>query len=124
MQKILIIEDEKPIRENFAEIFYESGYEVFEASCGREGVEMAKSVKPDLIVCDISMPDMDGYEVKQLTGRDKSTSAIPFIYLTARTSISDFQHAMELGADDYITKPVRAAKLLELVSTRLERIAA
>lgn len=122
MKKILIIEDDTSIRENFCEIFIEDGYKVIEGSCGKEGVELAMSFQPDLIICDITMPDIDGFEVKNILSKEKKTSSIPFIYLTARTDINDVQHGMELGADDYITKPVRAAKLLELVSKRLKRL--
>jgi len=122
MKKILLIEDDKTIRENFSEIFVEEGYSVIEGTCGKDGINKALSFQPDLIICDITMPDIDGFEVRSILSRDKKTSSIPFIYLTARADIRDVQRAMELGADDYIIKPVRAAKLLELVSKRLQRI--
>jgi DNA-binding LytR/AlgR family response regulator len=122
MKKLLIIEDETPIRENFCEIFDEEGYQVLGASGGKEGIELAVSFRPDLIICDIMMPVLDGFEVRNVLSRDKKTSLIPFIYLTAKTDIKDVQRAMELGADDYITKPISAPRLLELVSKRLKRI--
>jgi DNA-binding response OmpR family regulator len=122
MKKLLIIEDDTSIRENFCEIFNEEGYNVAGASCGKEGIELTASFQPDLIICDIMMPGMDGFEVKEILSRDKKTSIIPFIYLTARTDIRDVQRAMELGADDYITKPIGALKLLSLVAKRLQRI--
>ena len=122
MKKLLIIEDETPIRENYCEIFDEEGYQVMGASGGTEGIELAISFRPDLIICDIMMPGMDGFEVRDILSRNKKASLIPFIYLTAKTDIKDVQRAMELGADDYITKPVSAHKLLELVSKRLKRM--
>jgi DNA-binding LytR/AlgR family response regulator len=122
MKRILIIEDDVAIRENFSEIFNDDGYKTIVGTCGKEGIEIAISSHPDLIICDITMPDIDGFEVKKILSNNKKTSSIPFIFLTARTDIKDFQYAMEIGADDYIVKPVRAAKLLELVSKRLKRI--
>lgn len=122
MKKLLIIEDETSIRENFCEIFDEEGYKVFSASHGKEGIDSAATFLPDLIICDIMMPGMDGFEVKNILSKNKRTSIIPFIFVTAKTDIKDVQHAMELGADDYITKPVSAEKLLGLVSKRLQRI--
>ena len=122
LKRLLIVEDDDSIRENFSEIFSEDGYEVFEAPCGKLGIELAISTLPDLIICDITMPEIDGFDVKTTLSKNKKTALIPFIYLTARTDINDVQHGLQLGADDYITKPVRAAKLLELVSKRLKRI--
>ncbi len=122
MKKILFIEDDNFIRENICEIFAEEGYEVRCVSCGKDGIELAAKFLPDLIICDIMMPAMDGFEVKNILSKNKKTSDIPFIYLTAKANIKDAQHAMELGADDFITKPVTASKLLELVSKRLNRI--
>jgi len=122
MKKILLIEDDLSIRENFSEIFTEEGYSVIEGTCGKDGVNKALTSKPDLIICDITMPDIDGYEVKRILSQNKKTSSVPFIFLTARADIKDVQQALELGADDYIIKPVRAAKLLELVAKRLQRI--
>ncbi|MGA7720910.1 MAG: response regulator [Ignavibacteriaceae bacterium] len=122
MKKILFIEDDNFIRENFCEIFAEEGYEMRCVSGGKDGIELATKFLPDLIICDIMMPVMDGFEVKNILSKNKKTSDIPFIYLTAKANIMDAQHAMELGADDFITKPVTATKLLELISKRLKRI--
>ena len=83
MKKLLIIEDDTSIRENFCEIFNEEGYNVAGVG-GKEGIELTASFQPDLIICDIMMPGMDGFEVKDILSRDKKTSIIPFIYLTAR----------------------------------------
>ena len=122
MEKIIIIEDEPSIRENIVEIFESGGYKVHAAKNGKEGIKLIQLSKPDLIICDLIMPEMDGFEVKKKLSKDKDIAFIPFIFLTAKADIKDFQHAMELGADDYITKPVGAKKLLELVSNRLKRI--
>ncbi len=122
MKRLLLIEDNTLTRENFCEIFESGGYEVIAASNGETGIELAKSSNPNLIICDLMMPNMDGFEVKKILSKNKKTSSIPFIYLTALADIKDVQYAMELGADDYITKPVGAKKLLELISNRLLRI--
>jgi DNA-binding LytR/AlgR family response regulator len=122
MKKLLIIEDETSIRENYSEIFEDEGYEVAGASCGIDGIKLAASFKPNLIICDIMMPGMDGFEVKIILSKHISTSSIPFIFLTGKSDIMDVQQAMKLGADDYITKPVSKTLLLELVSKRLQRI--
>lgn len=121
-KKLLIIEDDQSILEDFANIFQEEGYEVSTAINGKEGIESAKLFLPDLIICDLNMPKLNGFEVKKNLNDDENTFNIPFIYLTARTDIQDVQYAMELGADDYITKPIRVKKLIELVSNRLQRI--
>lgn len=120
--KLLIIEDEKDIRENIVEIFEESGFEVLSADNGMTGIKSAAEERPDLIICDIIMPGINGFEVKKILNIDKTTSAIPFIFLTARIDIKDMREAMELSADDYITKPVRADDLLNLVNKRLDHI--
>ncbi len=122
LNKILIIEDDSSIREDITEMFKMEGFDVSEATNGKTGIDKAFSILPDLIICDLTMPDMDGFEVKKHLNQNKKTAFIPFICLTARTDIKDVQRAMELGADDYISKPVRAKKLLELVSKRLQRI--
>ncbi len=120
--KILIIEDELTIREDIIEIFELGGYKVYSASNGKEGIKVAIFALPDLIICDINMPEMDGYQVKINLDSDERTSGIPFIFLTARTDIQDARKALELGADDYIIKPIQVKKLLDLVSKRLKRI--
>ncbi|MHB8337207.1 MAG: LytR/AlgR family response regulator transcription factor [Ignavibacteriaceae bacterium] len=121
-KKNLIIEDDSSIREVISEIFKFGGYEVLAASGGKKGIELARSFKPDLIICDLAMPEVDGFEVKRILNEDENTFNIPFICLTATADINVAQRIMQLGADDYITKPFSAKKLLELVSNRLERI--
>ncbi|MBI1939661.1 MAG: response regulator transcription factor [Ignavibacteriales bacterium] len=120
--KLLIIEDEKDIRGNIVEIFEESGFEVLSADNGMTGIKLAAEEKPDLIICDIIMPGINGFEVKKILNIDRATSAIPFIFLTARADIKDMREAMELSADDYIIKPVRTEDLLNLVNKRLDHI--
>jgi CheY-like chemotaxis protein/CRP-like cAMP-binding protein len=121
MKKILVIEDNEEVRENTSEILELSSYKVFTAENGKEGVEIAIKEKPDLIVCDIMMPVLDGYGVLHLLSKNEETSAIPFIFLTAKSEKTDFRKAMELGADDYLTKPFDGTELLNAVRTRLEK---
>ena len=122
MKKILIIEDNREVRENTAEIIELSNYKVFTAENGKSGVELALKEKPDLIVCDIMMPVLDGYGVYHLLSKHKETAGIPFIYLTAKSEKSDVRKGMEMGADDYITKPFDGIELLRAIETRLKKI--
>lgn len=121
MQKILVIEDNLEVRENIVEILELSSYEVAEAPNGKEGVKAAKKELPDLILCDIMMPEMDGYEVLYMLGKDPNTSTIPFIFLTAKAEKSDFRQGMSLGADDYLTKPFDDMELLKAIEGRLDK---
>jgi CheY-like chemotaxis protein len=121
LKKILVIEDNDGVRENLAEILELSGYEVVSAPNGKEGVSLAKSEQPDLILCDVSMPQLDGFGVLKILNRESDTFDIPFIFLTARVEPSDFRKGMGLGADDYITKPFDDTELLEAVETRLKK---
>ena len=121
MQKILVIEDNLDVRENIVEILELSNYEVVEAPNGKEGVKAAKNEHPDLILCDIMMPEMDGYEVLYMLGKDPNTSTIPFIFLTAKSEKSDFRQGMSLGADDYLTKPFDDMELLKAIEGRLDK---
>jgi CRP/FNR family cyclic AMP-dependent transcriptional regulator len=121
MKKILVIEDNEEVRENISEILELSNYKVFTAENGKRGVEMALAEKPDLVVCDIMMPVLDGYGVLHLLGKNEETSGIPFIFLTAKSEKSDFRKAMELGADDYLIKPFDGTELLKAVKVRLEK---
>ena len=123
MKKILVIEDNEEVRENTSEILELSNYKVFTAENGKKGVEIALKEKPDLIVCDIMMPVLDGYGVLHLLSKNEETSGIPFIFLTAKSEKSDFRKAMELGADDYLTKPFDGTELLNSVKVRLEKAA-
>ncbi|MCB1078508.1 MAG: response regulator transcription factor [Verrucomicrobiae bacterium] len=121
MKTILIIEDQPDMRENLTTILSMEDYEVLEAPDGRQGVQLARDEKPDLILCDVMMPEMDGYEVLNTLRQDRSIAGTPFIFLTARGEKQDFRTGMVLGADDYLTKPVSADDLLAAIESRLER---
>ena len=105
MKTILLIEDNKDVRENTAEILELANYKVLQAENGKIGVELAQQKIPDLIICDIMMPVLDGYGVIHLLNKSQQTAGIPFIFLTAKSERSDFRKGMEMGADDYISKP-------------------
>jgi DNA-binding response OmpR family regulator len=119
--KILLIEDEDFIRENTAEMLELANYKVVTAENGKVGVKKAKANKPDLIICDIMMPELDGYGVLYFLGKDPETSTIPFIFLTAKTDKNDRRKGMSLGADDYLSKPFKEMDLLEAIEGRLKR---
>jgi len=120
-KKILLIEDNKDVRENTAEILMLAQYMVVTAKNGKEGVELAQKEKPDLIICDIMMPVLDGYGVLHLLSKNEETSSIPFIFLTARAERSDLRKGMEMGADDYLTKPFDDVELLNSIESRLKK---
>lgn len=122
MNQLLIIEDDQSLRESITEIFSENGFKVSAAADGLSGIKLANLIQPDLIICDLKMPGLDGFEVKKNLSDNLRTSSIPFIFLTAHKDIQSMQKGMELGADDYITKPVKMKILLNLVLKRLERI--
>uniref|UniRef100_B8HUS8 Response regulator receiver protein n=1 Tax=Cyanothece sp. (strain PCC 7425 / ATCC 29141) TaxID=395961 RepID=B8HUS8_CYAP4 len=124
MAKILVIEDEEPVRANLIELLDDHGYEVFGAENGLLGVMSALSVQPDLILCDVMMPELDGYGVLTALRQDPSTATIPLIFLTAKADKSDIREGMDLGADDYLTKPFTSAELLSSIAVRLEKQAA
>ena len=117
--KVLLIEDNLEVRENTAEILELSNYTVITAENGKIGVEKAKIELPDIILCDIMMPELDGYGVLYMLGKDAKTASIPFVFLTAKTDKSDFRKGMSLGADDYLTKPFEELELLNAIETRL-----
>ncbi|MFZ6001674.1 MAG: response regulator, partial [Bacteroidota bacterium] len=121
MKKILIIEDNSEIRENTAEILELAGYEVKTAENGKVGVDLAGKVSPDLIICDIMMPELDGYGVLHILSKKPETASIPFIFVTAKTERADIRKGMELGADDYLTKPFDDTELLNAIEARLKR---
>lgn len=121
MKTLLLIEDNDEIRENTAEILELSMYKVVTAPNGKDGVEKAIEVKPDLIICDIMMPVLDGYGVLHAIHRNDNLKNTPFIFLTAKTERADFRKGMELGADDYITKPFDGAELLNAIDSRLKK---
>ncbi len=118
---ILLIEDDRIVRENTAEILRFSDYKVSMASNGKEGVEKAKTIYPDLILCDILMPKLNGFAVFQIISKDKKLANTPFIFLTAKSSNADRRKGMELGADDYITKPFDESSLLNAIHIRLKK---
>ena len=121
MRTILLIEDNQDIRENMAEILEMSNYKVLTAPDGKEGVALAIEHKPDLVVCDIMMPVLDGYGVIHMLQKNGDTSNIPFIFLTAKAERAEIRKGMELGADDYITKPFNGTELLSAIETRLRK---
>lgn len=121
MKTILVIEDNLDIRENTAEILSLADYRVLTAANGKEGVTLARQEKPDLILCDIMMPELDGYGVLRILGSSAETDQIPFIFLTAKSEREDFRKGMNLGADDYITKPFDDLSLLDSVEMRLRK---
>jgi CRP-like cAMP-binding protein/CheY-like chemotaxis protein len=121
MKKILLIEDNLEMRENITEMLELANYEVQVAENGKIGVKLAQKTMPDLIICDIMMPELDGYGVLYILAKDPRTSAIPFIFLTAKAEKSDYRKGMNLGADDYLTKPFEEMELLEAVDIRLKK---
>jgi DNA-binding NarL/FixJ family response regulator len=120
-QKILVIEDELEMRRNLTTILKLEGFQPMAAENGNVGLEMARREKPDLILCDIMMPELDGHAVVQALRNEPALAAIPFIFLTAKGEKSDQRSGMNLGADDYLTKPVSKADLLNAVQSRLRR---
>lgn len=121
MRKILVIEDNEEVRENLEEILELYGYEIDTAEDGKIGVEKALRNPPDLILCDVMMPHLDGFGVLNILSKKSSTSNVPFIFLTAKAEKTDFRRGMNLGADDYITKPFYKDELLAVIETRLKK---
>lgn len=121
MKTILLIEDNTEIRENTAEILELSNYKVLTAPDGKQGVELAIHHKPDLIVCDIMMPVLDGYGVIHMLQKNADTKNTPFIFLSAKAERVEIRKGMELGADDYITKPFNGSELLSAIESRLKK---
>ncbi|WP_298284940.1 response regulator [uncultured Lutibacter sp.] len=123
MKTILIIEDDTVLRETTAEILELENYKVFTAANGKRGVEQAKIMLPDIIICDIMMPEMDGYEVLEILSTYEETKRIPFIFLSAKTETKDVRKGMDLGADDYLTKPINEDLLISAIESRLAKAA-
>ena len=119
--KVLIIEDNTDIRENIVEILELAGYTVFAAPNGKAGVDLAVKNLPDIILCDIMMPELDGYGVLYMINKNPELAAVPFIFLTAKAERVDFRKGMEMGADDYLTKPFDDMELLTAVESRLKK---
>jgi YesN/AraC family two-component response regulator len=121
MKTILVIEDEVQTLNIFLRCLEFEGFRAYGAKGGAEGIELARSCQPDLIVCDILMPDLDGYGVLSTLRRSPQTAGIPFIFLTAKVTMVDLRQGMELGADDYLTKPCTVEQFLAAIATRLQR---
>ena len=121
MKKILVIEDEPEMRRNITTLLRYHEYEPIEADNGRKGVELARREKPDLILCDVMMPELDGYGVLQALQQDAGLALIPFVFLTAKGDKVDLRSGMNLGADDYLTKPVANIDLIQAIEARLRR---
>ena len=121
MKKILVIEDEPEMRRNIAALLRYYEYEPITADNGRSGVEAAHRERPDLILCDVMMPELDGHGLLQALQTDASLARIPFIFLTAKGKKGDLRSGMNLGADDYLTKPVPNAELVRAIETRSRR---
>lgn len=120
-KKILVIEDNLEMRENIAEILELANYSTVTAENGKKGVTVAKSELPDLIICDVMMPELDGFGVLHILGKDPVMLGIPFIFLTAKSESIDMRKGMGMGADDYITKPFEEMDLLDAVEMRLKK---
>ncbi len=121
MNKILVIEDEFLIRENLLERLGAEGFDTVGAENGLDGVKLALANRPDLIICDVMMPELDGYDVLRTLRQNPNTAAIPFIFLTAKADKAALRQGMELGADDYLTKPFTKTELLGAIATRLKK---
>ena len=121
MIKILVIEDDASVLDNLEDILTLENFQVLTAKNGREGVDVALRQLPDLIVCDVMMPEMDGYEVVKCLREEPATKMIPFIFLTAKAERLDYREGMESGADDYVTKPFRPQELINAIEVRLAR---
>jgi len=122
MRKILLIEDDKALRENTAELLELSDFEVLTASNGKIGLKKASNNLPDIIICDIMMPELDGYGVLEALAKKNVTKYIPFIFLSAKTEHKDVRKGMDMGADDYITKPFNEEELISAIESRLAKV--
>jgi DNA-binding NarL/FixJ family response regulator len=121
MKKILVIEDERETLQNLVLMLEMEGFQPLSAPHGRAGLEIARRELPDVILCDVSMPELDGYGVLENLRKDRATVSIPFIFLTAKGDKKDLRVGMNLGADDYLTKPAGAEDVLAAIRTRLQR---
>ena len=121
MKKILVIEDDETMRRNISELIELSGYEVESAKNGKIGLEKTSSFQPDLIICDVMMPELDGCGVLSILNQKPETASIPFIFLSAKSEKEDLRKGMELGADDYLFKPFDSTDLIKAVERRLKK---
>ena len=124
MKTILVIEDQPQMRQNLVLMLQVNGFDALGAEDGKAGVDLARTKKPDLILCDVMMPELDGYGVLQTLRADPSTERIPFIFLTAKGDRKEQRNGMNSGADDYLTKPIGEADLISAIRTRLKRTSA
>lgn len=124
MKTVLVIEDELTVRESLVDLLEVEGFRAIAADNGRTGLQIALKESPDLVLCDISMPELDGFWVLQKLRENPDTGAIPFVFLTARTTKIEFRRGMELGADDYLFKPFTIDELLSAIAARLTKQAA
>jgi two-component system response regulator AtoC len=122
MPSILVVDDDPVLLQNVSELLAEEGYDAISASNGADAVALAKARAPDLVVCDIAMPGMDGYEVLAALRAQPATTRLPFIFLSARAERNEVRAGMNLGADDYVTKPFQLLELLEAIRARLRRV--
>lgn len=121
MRRILVVEDEIAVLENIVELLQDYNYEVIFTNHGKEATKLAKESSPDLIICDIMMPEVNGFEVLLKLQEDEKTRTIPFIFLTAKADKEDIRHGMDLGADDYLTKPFTPDQLFKAIDSRLKK---
>ncbi len=121
MKKILVIEDQAAMRRNLLTILSMEGFQTLAAENGQQGLELAQKERPDLILCDVMMPALDGYALLQALRQEKDLATIPFIFLTAKGEKTEVRAGMNLGADDYLAKPVTREDLLAAINSRLER---
>lgn len=121
MKRILVIDDDARLREQYTEILKLEGYQVTEARNGREGIEKARKEPPDLVLCDITMPEMNGHRVLETLRNEPRTAHLPFVFLTGWSEQADIRTGMNLGADDYLTKPVVPDELVAAIRARLRR---
>lgn len=119
--KILIIEDDSKIRKVLVSLLSEKGYEVYETSKGREGIKKAKDIIPTVVICDIMLPDVDGYQVCEKLRENTITKNTIIIFLTAKTEMKDLRKGMNIGADDYLIKPFNSKELLDVIETRIQK---
>ncbi len=121
MTKVLVIEDDMKVQDTLVDILELEGFKTVVAGDGLQGIMQAKAEKPDLIICDVMMPELDGYGVLEQLRQDQATATIPFIFLTAKADRPDVRQGMVSGADDYLTKPFTPAELRQAITTRLEK---
>lgn len=121
MHKLLVIEDDYSVRTSLVDILESAGYKVYSVADGNSGISLAKEIIPDLILCDILMPGLDGYGVFEKLKDNDKTNIIPFIFLTAKTTIGDITTGLGMGADDYIIKPFRAKELINRIKIRIDK---